>query len=224
MHKLSLLFIPFSLMACNNFEKENQMSKQALKHKDNREEIKHNVNDYIPNGYEIVVSGYEENKIKADLNKDGISDYVVLLTNGSKSKEYSNATSVKLAIFEGQNNGSFKLKSETGNLTYSFIYTNLEQRIKVTNTNVISLKHQSMRHDYELKFRYENTYKDYMLIGSEYNNYGNVIHDGTGNTSTNFIYKERTSIMDETKTTCLDTELKPISEVNDNNIYDLISD
>ena len=166
----------------------------------------------------------KQHKITADLNNDGISDYVVLLASGKNSKNYSNSKNVRLAILEGQNNGSFKLKSQTGNLTSSFIYMNPSKRIKVANKNVISIKHQSMRHDFELKFRYESKYKNYMLIGSEYNNYGNAIHDGAGNISSNFLAGKRVSTIGGKKTIEIAKELKPISAVDDYNIYELISE
>ncbi|WP_290697745.1 hypothetical protein [Lacinutrix sp.] len=72
-----------------------------------------------------------------------------------------------------------------------------------------------MRHDYKLKLRYENKYKDYILIGFEYNNYGNAMQDGAGNISTNFITRKRTSTIDGKKTTLVDKEVKPISVIND---------
>ncbi|MDN3619610.1 hypothetical protein QWY81_09110 [Polaribacter undariae] len=223
MHKLYILIISIVFFSCNNTKKSTKTSKQEIAPKENIIVKDNDVDNFIPDGYEVVFSGNESNKIKADLNTDGILDYVILIANGNKKEKYSNATSVKLAIFEGQKDGSFILKNETGNLTYSFIYTNPDVRVKVTDTNIISIKHQSMRHDYELKFRYQNSYEDYMLIGAEYNNYGNAAHVGAGNTSTNFIFGKRTSTIDGNKTSNLDKLLTPISEVNDDNIYDLIS-
>lgn len=223
MHKLYVLIISIVFFSCNNTKKLTKTSKQEIAPKENIIVKENDVDNFIPDGYEVVFSGNESNKIKADLNTDGILDYVILIANGTKNEKYSNATSVKLAIFEGQKDGSFILKNETGNLTYSFIYTNPDTRITVTDINIINLKHQSMRHDYELKFRYQNSYEDYMLIGAEYNNYGNATHVGAGNISTNFISRKRTSTIDGKKTSALDKILIPISEVNDNNIYDLIS-
>ncbi|MFC7444780.1 hypothetical protein [Mesoflavibacter profundi] len=230
MNKLKLLLISILLISCNNSEKENQLAKeneilkQKLEQKEKTEIKMQNINDFIPSGFEIVESGNELNKIMSDLNKDGISDYVVLLASGKNNKDYSNSKNVRLAIFEGQNNGSYKLKSQSGNLTSSFLHKNPNKRIKVANKNVISLKHQSMRHDYELKFRYESKYKNYMLIGSEYNNYGNAMQDGAGNISSNFLAGKRISTIDGKKTTKVDKDLKPISAIDDYNIYELISE
>jgi len=228
MSKLKTLLILILLISCNNSEKDNQLGKvnEILKEKlEQREKIKmQNINDFIPDGFEIVKSGNDLNKIISDLNKDGILDYVVLLASGRHSQDYSNSKNVRLAVFEGQNNGSFKLKSQTGNLTSSFLLINPGKRIKIVNKNVISLKHQSMRHDYELKFRYESKYENYMLIGSEYNNYGNAMQNGAGNISSNFLAGKRISTIDGKKTTNVDKELIPISAIDDYSIYELISE
>jgi len=229
MNKLKFLLVSILLVTCNTSKKENQLEKeneilkQTAKQKEKVEITMQNINGFIPTGYEIVESGNDLNKVMSDLNDNGISDYVVLLASGNNNKDYSNSKNVRLAIFEGQNNDSFKLRSQTGNLTSSFLHTNSNKRIKVVNKNVIKLKHQSMRHDYESKFRYESTYKNYMRIGSEYNNYGNAMQDGAGNISSNFVAGKRISTINRKKITKVDTELKPISAIDDSNIYELIS-
>ncbi|WP_434036222.1 hypothetical protein [Formosa sp. 4Alg 33] len=182
----------------------------------------HDILNYIPNGYHLIYFENRPNRVHADLNKDGILDYAVLITDGNRDVGYIDANKVKLAIFEGQEDGAFTLKNETGNLTYAFIYRNLDQNIKVSDSNVISIAHQSMRHDYELKFRYQKERKEYMLVGTAYNNYGNAIHKGAENTKTNFISGKRISTINGTKTTIIEDKFISISEVNDNNIYDLI--
>lgn len=218
MNTLKLLLISILLTSCNSIEKENKLAKEKA-------EIEtKNINDFIPTGFEIVTSGTELNKIESDLNEDGISDYVILLASGKNNGNYSNSKNVRLAIFEGQKDGSFKLKSQTGNLTSSFLHVNPNKRVTIANKNVISLEHQSMRHDYKLKIRYQTKYKNYMLIGSEYNNYGNAIHYGAGNISSNFITAKRISTIKGKKITQLSKELKPISAIDDYNIYALISE
>lgn len=229
MNKLKLLLISILLISCNNSEKENQLAKeneilkQKIEQKEKAEIKMQNINDFIPSGFEIVESGNELNTVMSDLNKDSIPDYVVLLASGKNNKDYSNSKNVRLAIFEGQNNGTFKLKSQTGNLTSSFLHINPDKRIKVANKNIIRLKHQSMRHDYELKFRYVSKYKNYMLIGSEYDNYGNAMQDGAVTISSNFLAGKRISTIDGKKTTKVAKELKPISAIEDYTIYELIS-
>lgn len=225
---LKLLLISIVLISCNNSQKKNQPLKEnkILKEKSEQKEkteIKTDNNtEFIPNGFEIIESGGELNKIRIDLNKDGISDYVVLVASGKNNKDYSNAKEIRLAIYEGKNNGSYELKSQTGNLTSAFLYANSDKRINIVNENVITLKHQSMRHDYELKIRYENKYKNYMLIGSEYNNYGSGGQSGE-NISLNYLTGKRVSTITNGKKTTsnLDKELKPISIINDDNIYEL---
>ena len=141
-----------------------------------------------------------------------------MLVQGNNKTDYSSASDVRLSIFEGQNNGTYSLKSQTGNLTSSFLHSNSSRRIKISNKNVLSLLHQSMRHDYELKFRYEKNRKDYMLIGSEFNNYN------SGNTSTNFLSGKRIITEKESTTKNIAKGLKPISAVDDFSVYELISD
>ena len=223
-HKLTVLLILIVLTSCNNQMVDSKTSKKTLGFQEKQNSVVQDLQGFIPEGYAIIRSGGKFNNVKADLNMDGIYDYVVLLSNGTESKDYADATRVTLAIFEGQTDGTFKLKNQTGNLTYAFIYTAVEQRLKVINNTVIILRHQSMRHDYELKFKYEADYEDYMLIGSDYNNYGNAMHIGAGNVSTNFVFGVRNETIDYIKTTYLNTVLQPISVVNADNVYDLISD
>lgn len=228
MNRITLIIISIFLVSCGNNEKKNQLEKEneELKKKLTEKETivieMQNINDFIPSGYEVVKSGNELNKVSADLNRDGIKDYVLLLAQNSVNGDYSKSKSVRLSIFEGNKNGTYKLKSQTGNLTSSFLHSNPNKRINVSSRNVISLKHQSMRHDYELKFRFESKYQDYMLIGSEYNNYGSASIEDDSNTSTNFLTGKRiikTNRKSETKN--IGKELKPISAVDEFNIYEL---
>ncbi len=228
MNRLTLLLLSIVLISCNNTEKKEQLpeKKQVVQPTiKSIEEVKSKIkrfNDFIPSDYELVISRNELNKVMSDFNKDGVSDYAVLLASGKNNRDYSNTKDVRLAIFEGQADGSFILKSQTGNLTSAFLHVNPNRRIKVARANVISVKHESMRHDYELKIKYDKTYNDYMLIGSEYNNYGNAAKDGAGNISSNFIEGKRVSTIGKNKTTNLDKKLLPISAINDGNIYELI--
>ncbi|MEL0643332.1 hypothetical protein V6251_02990 [Olleya sp. Ti.3.14] len=224
MHKLMTLITIIFLTSCTDHIIDSTTSKITLAFQDKQDLKPKHLKHFIPQGYTIFRTGGKLNKVKAYLNTDDIYDYAVLLSNGNQHNAYADATRVTLAIFEGQKDGTFKLKSQTGNLTYAFIYTAVEKQLTVLNNNVITLRHQSMRHDYELKFKYEADYEDYMLIGSDYNNYGNAMHIGAGNVSTNFVFGVRNETIDYIKTTYLNTVLQPISVVNADNVYDLISD
>lgn len=215
MSNLKLLLISILFISCNNAEKSAQKAKTEIKTQ--------HVADFIPDGFEIVAYENTPFKIMRDLNKDGVPDYIVLLASGEHTEDYSNAEIVKVSIFEGQNDGSYQLARQTGNLSSAFLHTISDDIIEVVDVNVIRLKHQSMRHDYELKFRYESSYKNYMLIGSEYNNYGNALQDGAGNISSNFLAGKRLSTFDGQKTINLDKNLQPISAINDTSIYEFIS-
>lgn len=219
MNKYTLLLILFILTSCHNSKKENKIVTEQKP----EQKIK-TINDFIPNGFEIAKSGNVPHQEIADLNNDGIFDYIILLASGINDNDYSNSKIIKLTIFEGQSNGTYKLKSQTGNLTSSFLHTNSSKRVEVLNLNEINLNHQSMRHDYSLKFKYIKENKNYMLIGSEYNNYGNSMQGGAGNISINYLSGKKISTIGGNKTTNVNKELIPISAINDFNIYKLVSE
>jgi hypothetical protein len=111
-----------------------------------------------------------------------------LIRMNSFHKELENSEDIRIIVFEGTPDGKYIQKAMSGNMTSTFIYNNSSSpQIKVDDKNVIILEHQSMRHHYELKIRYEKEHDNYMLIGSELHNYGNAVHDGSGNISSNFV-------------------------------------
>jgi len=184
-----------------------------------------NIDAYIPKGFEVVKSEEEKFQHIADFNSDGILDYIVLLAKGHEIEDYSDIEDVKLLILEGQENGSFIPKSQTGNLTSTFIYYLSNEILGVLENEVIVLRHQSMRHDFELKIRYEKKYKEYMLIGSEYNNYASGAGTGAGNVSINFLTGKKISTIDGKITKInIDKNLKPISMINFESAYDFIDE
>ena len=108
MNRLTLLLLSIVLISCNNTEKKEQLpeKKQVVQPTiKSIEEVKSKIkrfNDFIPSDYELVISRNELNKVMSDFNKDGISDYAVLLASGKNDRDYSNTKDVRLAIFEGQ--------------------------------------------------------------------------------------------------------------------------
>jgi|GEM_PF-1675556 len=222
MNKIPTLLISTLLFACNVATKENQAKNlpdtQAVIQKEKDTHTIAEINKYLPKGFEVVQFANQQNPNDTDLNDDGISDYIVLMARGVTVEELPMAEDVRLAIFEGQDDGNFLLKSQTGNLV-AFANTT----IMVSNSNVINLAVQSMRHEYKLKFRYESNYQDYVLIGSEYNNYASGMGTGVENISTNFIAGERIAIIDDKKKiTHTREELYAISEIDDDSILWII--
>ncbi|MCL5244491.1 hypothetical protein M4I21_01645 [Cellulophaga sp. 20_2_10] len=215
--RLLLLLLIFSYAAKSTAQELKEFATEEKK-----TTIKNSTN-FIPDGYEIVTENNKDNICIADFNNDTILDFVVLLASGENNKAYANSKDIRLAIFEGQNDGTFKLKNQTGNLTYAFIYYSIADRLSVDAKNTIHLKHQSMRHDYILKIKYQNTTKDYVLIGAEYANYGSGI-SSREHSSTNFITGERIFKGPKNKITKVATKLKPIAIISDDTVYDLISD
>ena len=175
---------------------------------------------FLPGGFKITTSEGVPNSVKSDLNNDGVFDYVVLMARSITSDDYATAEDVRLTIFEGQVAGSYQLKSQTGNLN---VFT--QTTLNVSDDTVISLFHQSMRHDYELKFRFKPNYEDYMLIGSEYTNYASGKGTGAGSTSINFLAGKRITIIDgKKKVTNTPEELYAISEIDDVSIWGIITE
>ncbi|MGB0932448.1 MAG: hypothetical protein ACPGVB_16820 [Chitinophagales bacterium] len=196
---------------------KNQKSSQEL--------TKNNVapiEEFLPNGYKIVPTDKGINIAMGNLNNDELEDAVVLIAKASNSIE--KAEGVRIAVLTGADNGEYVVHSMSGNLTSAFIYNNLSKpQIKI-NKKVISAFHQSMRHHYELKFRYENDKGQFMLIGSEVMNYGSAALEGSGPISSNFLTQKRITNLngEKEKTMVLETGLFPLSAINDENVYSII--
>ena len=162
---------------------------------------------------------------KGDFNNDGIIDYVTI-----DSTRNNKSTEVKIHIYEGKSKNNFIKKSSSKNLSDEFVFNN-NPIIKITDKGVISFFHQSMRHDYELKIRFEKNYKDYIIIGSEYHNYGNGAYNTS--VSSNYLIKQRIikeTVYDKKAEQFVEKSLKKeniaseaisLSHLNDDNIYNL---
>ncbi len=145
--------------------------------------------DFIPEGYAIV----DQNIVFGDFNGDGLKDFVAIIADGDLNDfdDDNYPGDVRIIIYEGTEEETYVKRAQSGNMTYAFIYEEGDY-IKIIKSNVISITHQSMRSDYELKFRFETNYDTYMLIGTEYSNYGNAYLEGAGDFSTNYLNKTRT--------------------------------
>ncbi len=145
--------------------------------------------NFIPEGYTIV----DQNIVFGDFNGDSFKDFVAIIADGDLTTfdDDNYPGDVRIVIYEGTKDGVYIKRAQSGNMTYVFIYEEGDH-IKIIKSNVISITHQSMRSDYELKFRFEPNYDTYMLIGTEYSNYGNAYLEGAGDFSTNYINKTRT--------------------------------
>lgn len=182
---------------------------------------------FVQQGYEINTRSNKDELINADLNKDGIDDFAALIYKQLDSKESN--FDLRLAIYHGKDDGSYFLKSISKNLI-------LKDHMSLTTVrdNVINLRIGSNRHMADAKFRYEVSFDDYMLIGTEGDNFGPASGDGSGITSTNFLVGkriERINKYDETidslialpaKTIEFDEELKPLGIFYMENLYEAI--
>lgn len=145
--------------------------------------------NFIPKGYTIV----DQNIVFGDFNGDSFKDFVAIIADGDLNDldDDNYPGDVRIVIYEGTKEETYIKNAQSGNMTYAFIYEEGDH-IKITKSNIISITHQSMRSDYELKFRFEPGYNTYMLIGAEYSNYGNAYLEGAGEFSTNYLNKTRT--------------------------------
>lgn len=145
--------------------------------------------NFIPKGYTVV----DRNIVFGDFNGDSFKDFVAIIadTDLNDLDDDNYPGDVRIVIYEGTKEGKYIKRTQSGNMTYAFIYEEGDH-IKIIKSNVISITHQSMRSDYELKFRFEPDYDTYMLIATEYSNYGNAYLEGAGDFSTNYLNKTRT--------------------------------
>lgn len=209
---------------------ENEKRNQTNPNRTAQEKATVNLNEIINDGFQIVQHDRGMNISQVDLNSDGNKDIIALVKKEDDTR---------IRIYESDGQGNYSLRTQTGNLGSHFTHNNdnpqLSMDKSVSSHMVFLATHQSMRHDYILKFRFDDTANDYRLIGSELNNYGNAFHDGAGNISTNFLTGQCIkSLMayDETKgeTSTLPKQTIEISktplflsDINDDNIYELIS-
>lgn len=255
MREILLIMIVFiSFISCQSdgkqklLEKENERSEKELEPQEKESNLDFNIDektkiakpklidDLIPDNYQIIDTENGRNLITTDLNNDGIIDFVAIVAKPDKDeKNYEDSEDVRIIIFHGTSKDKYIKKAMSGNMTAAFIYNNLSNPQIEVNNKVIILEHQSMRHHYELKIRYEKKQDNYMLIGSELNNYGNAVHDGAGNISSNFLSKKRIIdiseydhdleelITPDPKKETIKNYLIPISAINDSNIYELLT-
>lgn len=193
MRIIFVLLVATTFWFCDSKTEKNESQEMQKTDKNKTDEQSTNQNsgdieqikNVIPKGFELVKSDEGESLIFANLNDDNITDAVALIVKGNNLKEYDFDSEVRLAVFFGTDNG-YKLFNMSGDFGGETIIAMGSKHIDVKN-KVISYFHQSMRYDLELKFRYEQKFKDVMLIGIEANNYGNAVSDGSGNTSINYL-------------------------------------
>jgi len=148
------------------------------------EQVTSNIEETIPPGYEIANTGQGQELIYRDLNGDGKTDAVVLLVmEGDPS--YDQVEEVLLAIFTADRHGQFQMSATSKNMGGESLLYSQTKSLSV-NKNVINYFHQSMRHDMNLKFRYDKNVSDFMLIGKDYNEYGGM-EDGPRHISINYL-------------------------------------
>lgn len=189
-------------MSCNNKPSEqaqevvqNQDSEQ-VKPAQNQEESNTNMSSevvssvdydvailYLKKGYQPFSKDYYQSD---DFDNNGTRDFAIAVFK-SNSKEY-NDEPLNLHIYKQLKNRNFELAAESGAIEEILIVGHGSLSLQ---KNVISVKKGAMRYDNEWKFRYDKKHDDYVLIGSEYNSYGNAAGDGSGNRSINYLTGKR---------------------------------
>lgn len=121
----------------------------------------------------------EVTKIKGDLNKDGLIDYVQVLQD-----TISDTAPYKLEIYFGEANGNFKrILSSTKAIDAAFPegkdgYRTGNAFYEITiNKGILTISNELLRGHYEHKFRYQNG--NFELIG-----FSEVYSDGQGTMGT----------------------------------------
>lgn len=144
---------------------------------------------FVTDGFEIVSYDEGANFLKGDFDDNDTQNFAVIIAS-NEAEFFQDAKDVRIAIYEQQSDNMFQKVAESGNLEGYFIHNAPTSQLHL-DKNVLSIKRQDMRFDNEWKFRYEKSVNDYVLIGSEYNNYGNAVGDGSGNRSINYLSGEK---------------------------------
>ena len=240
-----LIYLPIILLlfACNNeiaTEQTAQESQKLFEPNPELEEERVPISkpevltfdtSFLPEGYEIITYGDSiSNIVRGDLNGNEIEDVAVFAVLNKDGVDYRDAEAAHILVLENDGNGGFDLQSKSGNLI-GFLNSYESEQLELQK-NVIIVTHQGMRWHREMKFRYEATYEDYVLIGSEYVSYGGATHDGSGTVSTNYLTGVQTENLNEfdseteelnelpEKRNTVSKDLVSISEINGENFYD----
>ena len=153
-----------------------------------------NINEIIPEGYNIVNTKEGKELIYGDLDQDGKEDVVMLIEfRGDTTLDQSEK--VLLAIFTEDRHGQLQFASASENLGGEAVMYNDKKSLSVKN-RVITYFHQSMRSHLVLKFRYDISAGDFLLIGKDFQNYGSIEE---GPTSTSINYLTGVKLTDESK-------------------------
>ena len=133
------------------------------------------------NSQEIVPKGWEKIEAQGDLNQDGKTDLVVFTKpNAPEKTEPSNDISAEnnfnqgiLAIYFGQDNGTFKLWKQYKELVLASELTQIEVGLKINSKGSLLIDiNGHYRHGvgglhdkYQYNYRYQN--QDFYLIGKD---------------------------------------------------------
>lgn len=181
----------------------------------------------LPKGYDFAkAESGKEIITMGDLDGDGKPDAAILLQN---SEEDMGKAAILVAYQQAEN--TFSFGEMTGDLgPEPLMYADPDQ-LQI-DKGVLIFHFQSMRWGTDLKFRKEKKYGDLRLIGSETENFGNAVHDGAGNASTNYLTGERISnymTWDEAKQDLVDLpekrekvskDLRAFKGYNEDALYD----
>jgi len=171
-------------------------------------------NFYLPKGFHIHGSEFTH----LDFNQDQQMDIATIVENDDEE--------IKIMILEKVNDG-YQLKTQSE----SFLLESM--KITTIDSNTLFIYHQSMRHDFNLRFKYEKEQDDFMLIGSMLTSYGSA--SSPPETYINDFLKKETilfssKVTEEDYYESLSPKVIPITkrlpamkEINDDNVYDFLS-
>lgn len=148
-----------------------------------------------------------EELIYGDLNQSGRTDAVALIElRGDTTYEF--AEEVLLVIFTADRHGELQIAAASKNLGGESVSYSETKKLSLKK-GVIKYHHQSMRHQVDLKFRYENKHGDFKLIGKDYEDYGGI-EEGPRKVSINYLTGLK--LVDESKWDEESEELVPLPQ------------
>jgi len=232
----SFLFAIFGMISCSGSNAPHTQSPEPVQKQSAGININNPVQNYasdlsdiIPAGYSIVQTKEGSDQLKSDLNGDGQDDVAVLIEKKGDSS-YDQSEEVLLVIFTADRHRQLQLATASSNLGGASVAYDDGKKLSLRK-NVISYHHQSMRHHIDLKFRYEKSAGDFMLIGKDYADYGGMA-SGPTHISINYLIGKKLineSIWDDSseevmaqpeKQETVSKELIALSLINWDRLYD----
>ena len=191
MQSINLLSLILILISCNPSNSDQQqkesgpaVSSQVVLVSKTAQQKPIALKDIIPPGYTIVQTKEGPDQIKGDLNGDGQEDLAVLIEMQG-DENYDHSEEVLLMIYSADRHGQLQLASATKNLGGASVAYDDTKKLSLRK-NVLCYHHQSMRHHIDVKYRYDQSVGNFVLIGKDFADYGSI-ESGPRHISINYL-------------------------------------